>query len=137
MTNQATHTKSPSLTPYLAVKDASLAMEFYRRAFEAVEIYRLNDPDGRVSHAEMRFGSWPIFISDEYPEISVFGPQTLGGSPVMLVLEVADVDKIFAQAVEAGAIVDRPLQDSFEGGLRNGKLIDPFGHRWMILTRLA
>lgn len=124
-----------TVTPYLAIKGASQAIEFYRTAFGAVEVFRLEDKDGRVSHAEIRIGGAAVLISDEYPEIGVRGPLSLGGSAVMIVLEVPDVDWVFGQAVQAGAVVDRPLQDSFNGALRNGKLVDPYGHRWMVLTR--
>jgi PhnB protein len=124
-----------AVTPYLAVKDAAGAIDFYRRAFGAEEVYRLPDDDGRVSHAELRLGGLPLMISDEYPEIGVLGPQTLGGSAVMIILEVADVDALFARAVAAGASVVRPLQDGFDGALRTAKVDDPFGHRWMLLTQ--
>ncbi len=133
--SESQNTGFSGVTPYLAVQGAGRAIEFYCQAFGAVEIYRLNDPDGRVSHAELRLGTSPLFVSDEYPEIGVLSPSSLGGSAVMLVLEVADVDSIFQQAVAAGATVDRPLQDAFDGKLRNGKLTDPFGHRWMVVTR--
>ena len=123
------------ITPYLAVKGASDAIAFYQAAFGAVEVFRLNDADGRVSHAEIRIDGAALMISDEYPEIGVRGPKTMGGSAVMIVLEVADVDRVFQRAVSAGAGIERPLQDSFDGDLRNGKLVDPFGHRWMVLTR--
>jgi PhnB protein len=125
----------PAITPYLAIKGADKGIEFYKQAFGAIEVMRLVDPDGRISHAEIRIGGSPVMISDEYPEIGVFSPQTLGGSPVMIILETADVDILFNQAVAAGAQVVRPLQDAFDGALRNAKLNDPFGHRWMILPR--
>ena len=124
---------STRIVPYLAFEDASQAIEFYRQAFGAVESYRLED-DGKISHAEIRIGEAVIYLSDRYPEIDVLSPKDLGGSPVMIVLEVEDVDQLFNQAVTAGASVSRPLEDSFEGTLRTGKLVDPFGHRWMILT---
>ncbi len=124
-----------AVTPYLTCQDAARAMVFYMAAFGAVEIYRLPDADGRISHAEIQINGAPIFISDEYPEIDVLAPPTIGGSPVMVVLEVPDVDAMFAQAVAAGAVIDRPLQDGFDGELRTAKLTDPWGHRWMILTR--
>jgi PhnB protein len=135
MADQPIRPEYPAVTPYLAVKGAAQAIEFYKRAFGAEEVFRLNDGDGRVSHAELRIAGDPIMISDEYPEIGVYSAQSLGGSPVMIVLDVADVDALFNQAVAAGAIVDRPLQDGFDGSLRTGKVNDPFGHRWMILTR--
>ena len=124
-----------AVTPYLAVHDAAAALEFYARAFGAVELYRLPDLDGRISHAEMRLGGLPVMLSDEYPEIEVLSPRALGGSPVMLILEVADVDALFTRAVAAGAKVVRPLQDGFDGKLRTAKVDDPFGHRRMLLTR--
>jgi PhnB protein len=122
-------------TPYLCVKDTAAAINFYTRAFGAVETARLIQPDGRIGHAEIRIGGAPIFISDEFPEIGVLSPASLGGSPVMIVLDVPDIDALFDQAIAAGAIADRPVADQFGGAQRNGKLIDPFGHRWMILTR--
>ncbi|HEU5014744.1 MAG TPA: VOC family protein [Roseiflexaceae bacterium] len=123
-----------TVTPYLCTKDTASAIEFYRQAFSATETYRLNGDDGRIAHAEIKIENAVIMLSDEHPEINVLSPQTIGGSPVLLVLDVADVDAVFAQAVAAGAMVERPIEDSFGGTLRNGKVIDPFGHRWMILT---
>lgn len=120
-------------TPYLAFKDTSAAITFYQQAFGAVEAYRLEE-NGSIGHAEIRIGGAVIFLSDEFPEIGVLSAETVGGSPVMIVLEVPDVDALFHQAVQAGARVDRPLQDGFDGTLRTAKLIDPFNHRWMILT---
>ena len=127
--------KSTTITPYLAVQGASEAIAFYKEAFGAEEIYRIEDDDGRIGHAEMRIGDAAIFISDEYPEIHVHSAQRLGDSPVMIVLDVPDVDAFFERAVAAGATVDRPLQDGFDGTLRTAKLVDPFKHRWMITTR--
>jgi PhnB protein len=119
------------ITPYLAVNGASQAIEFYKRAFGAEEIFRLEDGD-RVSHAEIRINGGAIFISDAYPEIHVLSAQELNGSPVMVVLEVSDVDALFNQAVAAGATADRPPQDGFDGSLRTAKLVDPYKHRWML-----
>jgi PhnB protein len=117
--------------PYLAVDDAAAAIEFYRAAFDAEEVLRLPEPDGKISHAEIRIGDARLFLSDEYPD-DVLGPRTVGGTSVMIVLEVDDGDALFDRAVAAGAKVDRPLQDAFDGALRTGKLRDPFGHSWMI-----
>jgi PhnB protein len=130
-------TSQITITPMLSFKDAASAIEFYKRAFGAVEVTRLTEENGRVGHAELRIGDAALMLSDEYPEIQVLSPETIGGSPVMLLLTVKDVDAVFHQAVAAGAAVDRPLQDTFGGAMRNGKLVDPFGHRWMILTRRA
>jgi PhnB protein len=134
MTDQPDQEVHVTVTPYLAVKDADRAIAFYKKAFGASETLRLNDPDGRISHAEIQINHTPIFISDEYPDIDVLSPQTIGGSPVMIVLDVADVDAVFRQAVAAGAVVVSPLLDGFDGALRTAKVNDPFGHRWMILT---
>jgi PhnB protein len=123
-------------TPYLCAKDTASAIAFYKKAFGAIETARLTEPSGRISHAEITIGDARIMISDEFPEINVLSPQTIGGSPVMIVLEVEDVDALFSQAVSAGATVDRPLMDAFDGAMRNGKLVDPYGHRWMILTQM-
>lgn len=122
-------------TPYLAVRGAAEAIAFYQRAFGAVEAFRITDPDGRIGHAEIRIGNAPIFISDEYPEIDVHAPKTSGDSPVMIVLEVQNADEVFHQALLAGAVEVRPLQTAPDHSMRNGKLNDPFGHRWMILSR--
>jgi PhnB protein len=123
-----------TVTPYLCATDATAAIEFYKRAFGAVVTLLLPDEQGRVSHATLQVGGAEFYLSDEYPAIDVRSPATIGGSPVLLVLDVPDVDTLFAQAVAAGATVDRPLADQFDGALRNGKLIDPFGHRWMLST---
>lgn len=123
-------------TPYLCAKDTASAIEFYKKAFGAIETARLTEPSGRISHAEIAIGDAQIMISDEFPEINVLSPQSIGGSPVMIVLEVENVDTVFNQAVAAGATVDRPVMDGFDGAMRNGKLVDPFGHRWMILTQM-
>ena len=122
-------------TPYLAIKGAAASLDFYKKAFGAVEIFCLTDDDGRISHAEMNIGGASIFVSDEFPEIDVLSPQTIGGSPVMIVLQVPDVDAVFHRATAAGALVVRPLQDGFDGKLRTAKVNDPFGHRWMLVTR--
>lgn len=124
-----------AITPYLCVKDSDEAIDFYKRAFHAVEVMRLPDEDGRISHAEITIGDIPIMISDEYPEINVLSPETIGNSPIMLILEVADADEVFDRAVAEGATVVRPVSERFDGEMRNGKLDDPFGHRWMILSR--
>ena len=122
------------VTPYLCVKGAARAIEFYARAFGASEEARLIDDSGRVSHAEIRIGGSAVYLADEFPEINVLSPETLGGSPVLITLQVPDVDAMFNQAVAAGATVERPLDDGFDGAMRTGKIIDPFGHHWLILT---
>lgn len=121
-----------SIVPMLAVTHAAEAIAFYQKAFGAVEILRLNTDDGRISHAELRIGDARMMLADEFPEIDVLSPTTMGGSPVLILLEVDNVDTLFPQALEAGATLIRPLAGD---NLRNGKLRDPFGHQWMILTR--
>ena len=124
---------SVSVTPYLCVKGAASAIEFYRQAFGAVETLRIPATNGRIGHAEIRIGGAPIFLADEFPEIDVLSPQTIGGSPVLIHLTVPDVDTLFAQAVAAGATILRPVADQGHG-MRNGKLTDPFGHNWMLTS---
>jgi len=122
-----------SVTPYLIIKGASDAIEFYKKAFGASELFRMAQPDGRVGHAEIRIGDSTIMLADEFPEMGHKGPQTLGGSAVSLLIYVEDVDAVFAQAVAAGATEDKPVEDKFYGD-RGGSLVDPFGHIWHIAT---
>jgi len=120
-------------TPYLCCKGAANALAFYKQAFGAVEVMRLAEPGGRVGHAEIKIGAALLMLSDEYPEMGVRSPQSLGGSPVGIHLYVEDVDTVAAQAVAAGAKLLRPVADQFYGD-RSGTLEDPFGHRWFIAT---
>ena len=120
-------------TPYLCIKDAARAIEFYKKAFGATELMRMAQPDGRIGHAEIRIGNSPIMLADEVPEMGHRSPQSLGGSPVSILLYVEDVDALFNQAVSAGAKVERPVQDQFYGD-RTGGVTDPFGHVWYIAT---
>jgi PhnB protein len=120
-------------TPYLCVRGASDAIAFYAKAFAAIEIMRLAEPDGRIGHAEIKIGDAPIMLSDEYPEEGVRSPATLGGSPVAIHLYVPDVDALVARAVVAGAKLQRPIADQFYGD-RSATLLDPFGHRWTVAT---
>jgi PhnB protein len=122
------------VTPYLCVRDAARAIDFYKLALGAVEVVRLAGPSGKVGHAELRIGRAPLMLSDEFPETGVRSPQTLGGAPVSLQLYTEDADALFARAVAAGAKVLRPVADQFYGD-RGGKLEDPFGHVWWIATR--
>ena len=121
-------------TPYLFVKDAAGAIDFYKAAFKAKELMRLAGPGGRVGHAQIKIGDSHIMLSDESPEMGARGPKTLGGSPVMLYLYVKDVDAVVAQAVAAGAKLVHPVKDQFYGD-RSGGLEDPFGHIWHVATR--
>jgi PhnB protein len=122
-------------TPYLIVKDAAKAIEFYKKAFGAAEMMRMTQPDGRVGHAEIKIGDSPIMLADEFPEMGARSPQSLGGSPVSILLYVQDVDALTNQAITAGAKVVRPVKDQFYGD-RSGSLEDPFGHQWHIATHV-
>ena len=120
-----------SITPYLMVKDAAEAIAFYKRAFGAEEMMRLNGPDGKVGHAEIRIGDSPVMLADEHPDMGFVGPQTLGGAGVNIMLYVENADAVFQQAVDAGAEVLKKLEDQFYGD-RSGTVKDPFGHVWTI-----
>ncbi|HWN11199.1 MAG TPA: VOC family protein [Pyrinomonadaceae bacterium] len=124
-----------SITPYLIIKGASEAIEFYKRAFGATELFRMAQPDGRVGHAEIKVGDSAIMLADEFPEMGHKGPASLGGSPVSLLLYVEDVDAVYAQALSSGAKQDRLVENKFYGD-RGGSLIDPFGHIWHIATHV-
>jgi PhnB protein len=122
-----------AVTPYLTVKDGARAIEFYRRAFGAKELFRIAQPDGRIGHAELEIGDSRIMLSDEFPEMGVKSPQTLGGTPITIYLYVDDVDATVRRAVDAGAQLMRPVADQFYGD-RNGSVSDPFGHIWWVST---
>lgn len=122
-------------TPYLTIKGAAAALDFYKRAFAATEVMRMTTPEGKVGHAEIRIGDSAIMLSDEFPEMDARSPQLIGGSPVMIHLYVEDVDAFVQRAVEAGAELQRPVEDQFYGD-RAGKLADPFGHIWWIATHV-
>ena len=122
-----------NITPYLMVRNAAAAIEFYKKAFNAVELMRFPGPGGKIMHAEVKIGDSPVMLADEMPEEGHVGPQTLGGVGVSMMLYVEDVDTRFAQAVAAGATIKRPVQDQFYGD-RTGTLVDPFGHVWSIGT---
>ncbi len=123
-----------NLSPYITVDGAVEAITFYKKAFGAVEQFRLTDPaDGRIGHAEITVEGMTLMLSDEYPDFGARGPNALGGSPVKLHLYVENVDEVFARAVEHGATELRAVKDEFYGD-RTGTLTDPFGHTWMIAT---
>ncbi len=124
-----------TVTPHLIVNDGAAALEFYKKAFGAVELFRMARPDGRIGHAEIKIGDSPVMLADEHPEIRALSPQSVGGSPVSIHLYVADVDAMFNQAVAAGASVVRPLQNQFYGD-RTGGVKDPFGYQWYIATHV-
>lgn len=120
-------------TPHLVCAGAAAAIEFYVRAFGAIELSRLAGPDGRMMHAMVRIGDSMIMLNDEFPEMGVLGPKARNGSSVTIHLYVKDVDAAFAQAVKAGAVVKMPVTDMFWGD-RYGILQDPFGHSWSMAT---
>ena len=120
-------------TPYLIIEGASDAIEFYKQAFGATELFRLAMPDGKIGHAEIKIGDSPIMLADAYPDMGYKGPKSLGGSPVSLMIYVEDVDTVFKRAVDAGATVKEAVSDKFYGD-RMGTLIDPFGHVWHVST---
>ncbi|MEO8346752.1 MAG: VOC family protein [Betaproteobacteria bacterium] len=122
-----------TVTPYLVVHDAKKAIDFYQRAFGAVELFRLDGPDDGIAHAEIKIGNSPVMLAESmggYPD-----PLTLGGSSVSFMIYVPDVDAAFARAVAAGATVKRPVADQFYGD-RTGTLADPFGHVWSLATHV-
>jgi PhnB protein len=122
-----------SVTPYLIVRDAARAIDFYQKAFGAEPRVRMDGPGGKVMHAELKFGNSFLMLADEMLDMGFVGPQSLGGSSVSILLYVDDVDALFKQAVAAGASVSRPLEDQFYGD-RSATLQDPFGHVWTIAT---
>jgi PhnB protein len=124
-----------TVTPYLVCRGAAEAIEFYKKAFGAKEKMRMPMPDGKIGHAELKIGDSHIMLGDEQPERGASAPQTVGGTPVAVFLYVPNVDKVFAQAVAAGATVEMPLENMFWGD-RYGKLSDPFGHKWSLATHI-
>jgi PhnB protein len=124
-----------TVTPYMTIKDAARAIEFYKEAFGATEIFRWAEPDGRVRHAEVVIGDSPVMLTDEAPDFGMAGPQSLGGSPVHMFLYVENVDATFERAIAAGAKELMPVEDS-EDGDRRGGVTDPFGHVWYIGTHI-
>lgn len=124
-----------TVTPYLVTRNASAAIEFYKKAFGAEERYRLPMPDGKVGHCELTIGDSIIMLADEMPESSSKSPQTLNGTPVGFCLYVNDCDASFKRAVAAGAVVSRPVENQFYGD-RSGTVTDPYGHQWTIATHI-
>ncbi|HLL13595.1 MAG TPA: VOC family protein [Pyrinomonadaceae bacterium] len=124
-----------TVTPYLYVGDAAHAIEFYQQVFGAKELFRMDMPGGKIGHAEIMIGNSHVMLADECTEADARSPQTIGGSPVGLLLYVEDVDAVAASAVAAGAKLLEPLEDKFYGD-RMGKFEDPFGHIWAIATHM-
>lgn len=117
--------------PYLRVRNAAAAIDFYKRVFGVQEKFRLTEPSGRIGHAELEFGTATVMLSEEYPEYGIFGPESVGGASVSIHLHVDNCDELIATAVAQGAHVLRPPTDQFYGE-RSGAIRDPFGHEWLI-----
>jgi PhnB protein len=122
-----------SVTPYLVVKGAAKAIDFYKKAFGAKELFRMEGPGGTVAHAELEIGDSRIMLADESPQMGYTGPEPGSRTSVGLMIYVNDVDKTAAQAIAAGIKTEREVQDQFYGD-RSGNFVDPFGHRWTIAT---
>jgi PhnB protein len=122
-----------AVTPYLVIKGAAAAIEFYKKVFGAKEVMRMPQADGRIGHAELKIGDSHVMMADEFPERDIRGPQSFGGSPVSLMVYVEDVDSVFKKALDSGAKVKKAVADQFYGD-RSGTLTDPFGHQWTIST---
>jgi PhnB protein len=124
-----------NVTPYLYVRNAAGAIEFYKNAFGATEIMRMPGPDGRIMHAELRLGDSVVMLADENPPMGIMSPQTVGGFSTGMLLYVPNVDAVVKKAVENGAKALRPVKDQFYGD-RSGSILDPFGHMWTVSTHV-
>jgi len=123
-----------TIIPYLSIKGAAAAIDFYKKAFGAKETMRMPHGD-RIGHAEIRIGDAPVMLADEFPQMGMRSPQALGGSPVNILVYVEDVDRFAERAVKAGAKVTKPVADQFYGD-RLGCVDDPFGHSWSFATHI-
>ncbi|MCZ7554780.1 MAG: VOC family protein [Bacteroidia bacterium] len=124
-----------TMSPYLVMKNAAAAIDFYVAAFDAEILSRMNMPDGGVGHAELQIGNSKFMLADEFPDQGYLGPESIGGTPVSFMLYVQNVDAVFARAVAAGATALRPVEDQFYGD-RVGSVKDPAGHIWSIATHI-
>jgi PhnB protein len=122
-----------TVTPYLIVQGAGKAIEFYRKAFGATEVFRMEGPEGKIGHAEIQIGDSRVMLADEYPDMGFLSPASLGGSAVTLMIYVEDSDAVYQSALAAGAEIVKPIQDQFYGD-RSGTVADPFGHVWTLST---
>jgi len=135
-TAKAVPDATPTIQAYICVRGAAAAIDFYKRAFGAIEIMaRISDGTGRVGHAEIRVGDSVVMMADEHPEFGFVSPQSLGGCPVLFVVNVPDVDAAAARAVAAGGRLTRPVENQFYGN-RTGEITDPFGYRWHLSTHV-
>jgi PhnB protein len=124
-----------SVTPSITVKGAAAALDFYQRTLGAEELYRITGADGTIMHAEIKIGDSVVMLSDEFPAWGSLGPQSIGGTASTLMIYTPDCDALCARAVAAGATVRQPPTDQFWGD-RSASIEDPFGHRWMLSTRI-
>ena len=122
-----------TITPYLVVKGAAKAIDFYKKAFGATELFRMEGPNNTIAHAELKIGDSPIMLADENPHMGYRAPESGSHTPVGLMIYVEDVDRTAAQAIAAGIKTERAVEDQFYGD-RSGNFMDPFGHRWTIST---
>ncbi len=127
----AAYGQAMPITPHIVVQGAESAVAFYRDAFGAEELDRIPTPDGRLMSVQLRISDGMLHVADEFPEMGVLAPSTIGGTAVVLSLEVADAEAVFAQAIAAGGQVRQPLHEMFWGDL-HGQLDDPYGHRWNV-----
>ncbi|NDP26010.1 MAG: VOC family protein [Flavobacterium sp.] len=135
MEKSHTYPGANSLNVYINIKNCSDAIEFYKKAFGAIEKLRLLMPDGKIAHAELEIEGSLLMMADENPDWGTKSPETLGGNPVTISLYVPDVDQSFQKAIDAGATVIMPVKDEFYGD-RAGQVLDPFGYKWMIATHI-
>jgi PhnB protein len=131
MTHNNTENVIQEVFPYLRVRDANSAIEFYKRVFQAQETFRMAEPNGRIGHAQLKIGPATVMLSEEYPEKGILSPLAFGGTGSFLHLHVTDVDAMTKTAAEAGARITMEPKTQFYGE-RNSKLVDPFGHEWML-----
>lgn len=124
-----------SITPYLVIKGAAAAIDYYKKVFGATERMRMDAPGGKIGHAELEIGDSVVMLADEYPEMNHRSPKSLGGTPVSVLLYIDNVDAVFKRAVDAGARQVRPVENQFYGD-RMGTLEDPFGHLWSVATHV-
>jgi PhnB protein len=125
----------PTLSPYLCVAGAADAVAFLQKVFGASERNRISGPDGAIGHVELEIGDSVVMLSDEFPQMGIVGPKSLGGTPVTIGVYVTDVDATFARAIAAGATALGDVEDQFYGD-RVGRFVDPFGHRWTAATHI-
>ena len=125
----------PRVTPYLYIDGAAAAIDFYEKVLGAKERMRMPGPDGKLGHAELEIGDSVVMLADEYLDMGVLGPKSVGGTPVSLHVYVDDVDAVFQAALDAGATSVRDLENQFYGD-RTGQFEDPFGHRWSVATHV-